>query len=317
MLFAFMGTMSTKGPASKKSDGVLTQNKNDSQEQQNTADCILCGSLDQSDLLFELARTILRCRRCGLVYSATGSSSTHDDYSESYYREGVYSDYLGDRHAIHRNARRRLSRLRDFTDGRKLLDVGCATGFFLEAAQAEGWSVRGLEVSTYASEYARLQLGLDVQTGSIVSPPRELTQFDAITMWDTIEHLQRPDLALNNIRQLLLPGGVLVFSTGDYNSILRRLSGKRWRLFADPTHNFFFTKQTLDRMLRQTGYQILSIDHYGKWVSLSLMLHQSPLPLKGQLRRWLSNHRWNPSLYVNLRDVVTVYARPVLQSQTL
>jgi 2-polyprenyl-3-methyl-5-hydroxy-6-metoxy-1,4-benzoquinol methylase len=223
----------------------------------------------------------------------------------------MYSDYLGDRSAIHRNAGRKLSRLARLTAGRELLDIGCATGFFLEKARAEGWSVRGLEVSQYASEYARHNLGLEVQTGSIVSLPTGLPKVDVVTMWDTIEHLDRPDLALQNIRRLLRPDGVLVFSTGDYDSVLRRVTGKRWRLFADPTHNFFFTKDTLRRMLEQAGYQILSIDQKGKWVSLSLVLHQSPLPLKTQIRRWLTSSGWNPSIYVNLWDVVTVYARPV------
>jgi 2-polyprenyl-3-methyl-5-hydroxy-6-metoxy-1,4-benzoquinol methylase len=288
---------------------IVTPIRNHSAPQISAA-CLLCNNAEQIRPLFELTRPIVECRRCGLVYAA-GAPSPYSDYSEAYYTEGMYSDYLGDRSAIHRNAGRKLSRLARLTAGRELLDIGCATGFFLEKARAEGWSVRGLEVSQYASEYARRNLGLEVQTGSIVSLPNGLPKVDVVTMWDTIEHLDRPDLALQNIRRLLRPDGVLVFSTGDYDSVLRRVTGKRWRLFADPTHNFFFTKDTLRRMLEQAGYQILSIDQKGKWVSLSLVLHQSPLPLKTQIRRWLTSSGLNPSVYVNLWDVVTVYARPV------
>jgi 2-polyprenyl-3-methyl-5-hydroxy-6-metoxy-1,4-benzoquinol methylase len=278
--------------------------------------CIVCGGSD-SGLLFHTSRPILRCRQCGLVYAKPrsarppGESSDNysKDYSEDYYRDGMYADYLADRDAIQRNAPRILSELEQMVKGRRLLDVGCATGFFLEAARSRGWTVHGLEVSEYASNYARRELKLPVETASIVSPPTGLSQFDVVTLWDTIEHLDRPDLALANIRRLLGPRGVLVFSTGDYDSLLRRLTGKRWRLFADSTHNFFFNERVLRRMLERNGFEMCRITRRGKRVSLSLIIHQSGLPLSVWARKWLLGRGWNPSIYVNLRDVVTVFAR--------
>lgn len=275
----------------------------------NLVGCLLCKS-SQSQLLFHTVRPILRCLECGLVFAEPRTKTTNDDYSEDYYRDGVYADYLADREAIQRNAPRALAELEGMVEGRKLLDVGCATGFFLDAARRRGWDVRGLELSRYASDYARRELHLAVETASITAPPQGLPRFDAITLWDTIEHLERPDLALQNIRHLLNPGGILVFSTGDYGSVLRRVTGKRWRLFADPTHNFFFDEPALRRMLGTTGFEVLRVTRRGKRVSLSMMLHQSGLPLSGPARSWLVGRGWNPSIYVNLRDVVTVFARP-------
>jgi len=279
--------------------------------------CLVCSSSDRGRLLFHTSRPILQCRKCGLVYAKPRSTVAHDesaenyskDYSEDYYRDGTYADYLADRDAIQRNAPRVLSELEQMVKGRRLLDVGCATGFFLEAARSRGWMVQGLEVSEYASGYARRELKLPVETASIVSPPAGLSQFDVVTLWDTIEHLNRPDLALANIRRLLRPRGVLVFSTGDYDSLLRRLTGKRWRLFADPTHNFFFNERVLRRMLERESFEVLRMTRRGKRVSLSLILHHSGLPLSGWARKWLLARGWNPSIYVNLRDVVTVFAR--------
>ncbi|MGH9967888.1 MAG: class I SAM-dependent methyltransferase [Pyrinomonadaceae bacterium] len=277
------------------------------------AGCLLCNSF-QSQLLFRTTRPILRCLECGLVFAEPRSKTTHDDYSEDYYRDGVYADYLADREAIQRNAPRALAELEAMVEGRKLLDVGCATGFFLDAARRRGWDVRGLELSQYASDYARRELNLAVETASITAPPQQLPRFDAITLWDTIEHLERPDIALQNIRQLLNPRGILVFSTGDYGSVLRRVTGKRWRLFADPTHNFFFDERALRRLLESAGFEVLRLTRRGKRVSLSMMLHQSGLPLSARARSWLLKSGWNPSVYVNLRDVVTVFARPNTQS---
>ncbi|MDQ1640023.1 MAG: hypothetical protein QOF62_3362 [Pyrinomonadaceae bacterium] len=277
----------------------------------SSASCLVCDASGESRLLFHTSRPILQCRVCGLVYADPHSAETHQDYSEHYYREGVYADYLADRDAIQRNAPRALAELERLVRGRKLLDVGCATGFFLEAARARGWDVFGLEVSEYAANYARCELGLPVETASIVQEPAGLRQFDAITLWDTIEHLDRPDIALANIRRLLAPDGIFVFSTGDYNSLLRRLSGKGWRLFADPTHNFFFDERVLRLMLKRAGFEVLRVSHRGKRVSLALMLHQSGLPLSRPLRTWIRAKGWNPSLYVNLRDVITIFARPI------
>ncbi len=273
------------------------------------AGCLLCDGLSESRLLFHTSRPIFQCASCALVY-ADPRSAPAGDYAEDYYRDGVYADYLADRDAIQRNAPRVLEELERMVKERRLLDVGCATGFFLEAARERGWEVRGLETSEYASDYARRELGLEVETASIVSPPEALPLFDVVTLWDTIEHLDRPDLALVNIRRLLAPDSVLVFSTGDYASLLRRLAGKRWRLFADPTHNFFFDEKTLRMMLTRAGFEVVRVTRRGKRVSLSLILHQSGLPLSARLRTWLLANDWNPSVYVNLRDVVTIFARP-------
>lgn len=273
------------------------------------AGCLLCEGFSESRLLFHTSRAIFQCTACALVY-ADPSSAPAFDYPEDYYRDGVYADYLADRDAIQRNAPRVLEELERMVDGRQLLDVGCATGFFLQAARARRWDVRGLEPSEYASDYARRELGLQVETASIVSPPEGLPQFDVVTLWDTIEHLDRPDLALSNIHKLLKPNGVLVFSTGDYASMLRRLTRRRWRLFGDPTHNFFFDEQTLRLILMRAGFEVLRVTHRGKRVSLSLILHQSGLPLSARFRTWLLKKGWNPSVYINLLDVVTIFARP-------
>jgi 2-polyprenyl-3-methyl-5-hydroxy-6-metoxy-1,4-benzoquinol methylase len=230
-----------------------------------------------------------------------------DEYGEAYYRGGVYADYLVDRAAIARNARRWLAEVEPQAPGRSLLDVGCAAGFFLEAARERGWSVRGLEVSAFAAGHAR-GLGIAVDVDSILSPPSGLPAFDVVTLWDVIEHLDRPDVALRRVRELLRPGGLLGLSTGDYGSLLRRVAGSRWRLFADPTHRFFFDEATLVRLLRGEGFEVRSLRRRGKWVGVAMALQQSPLPFAAPLQRWLGARRLAPMVYANLRDVMTVVA---------
>lgn len=279
---------------------------------QSAMPCILCGNQTGNQILFTLFNPIVECAVCGLVYAEfAGREVNSEDYDHSYYTAGVYADYLGDREAIRRNAKRVLIELERLAPDRRLLDVGCAAGFFMEAAQDRGWSVHGLEVSEYAARYAREQLHLPVDLYSITKAPEPLPKFDVITLWDTIEHLDRPELALRNLRRLLPSNGILAISTGDYGSIARRLCGRKWRLFSDPTHRFFFDERTLKRLLSEAGFEVTRLDRRGKWVSLSMILHQSRLPLAGGLRQWLAGKHLNPMLYINLRDVMTVLAKPV------
>jgi hypothetical protein len=91
-------------------------------------------------------------------------------------------------------------------------------------------------------------------------------------------------LALRNVRRLLSGKGVLAISTGDYGSIARRLCGRKWRLFSDPTHRFFFDEETLKRLLSEAGFEVTRLARRGKWVSLSMILHQTRLPLAGGLK---------------------------------
>lgn len=275
----------------------------------DTLTCELCGATGGAEVILRLKRLILQCPVCGLVFSAPYDLQADGrSYSEAYYHNGVYADYLGERPAIERNASRTLLELRRLTSGRRLLEVGCAAGFSLAAAREAGWSVRGLELSAFMADYARRKLGLAVDTGSIETPPLGLPRSDVVTLWDTLEHLSHPAQALVKIRGLLHPGGLLALSTGDYGSLLRRLTGRHWRLFGDPTHNYFFDETTLRRLLERGGFRVLRLKRRGKWVSLSMILHQSGIPLATKVRQALQERGWNPPFYVNLRDVMTVYA---------
>jgi SAM-dependent methyltransferase len=267
--------------------------------------CIVCRS--GRARASALRRDLVECMNCGLVY-APAAIEDRAEFDDHYYIEGAYADYVQDRDAIHRSAVTRLQTLERAVKGRRLLDVGCAAGYFLEAARTRGWTVAGLELSTYSVRLAR-GLALEVFEGSILAPP-PLPGFDAITMWDTIEHLLRPDIAVENARRLLRPGGVLVVSTGDRRSFVARALGRRWRLMNDPTHKFFFDERTLSSLLATAGFTVASVSRQGKWVSAGMILHQLPSGPTRFTRRALSARGWNPALYVNLRDVMTISATP-------
>ena len=268
-----------------------------------TTVCIVCSSTRAT--ASALRADLVHCDSCGLIYNPSAAED-NAEFGQHYYIDGVYSNYSAEREAIQRSAAARLDVLERMVAGRRLLDVGCAEGYFLDAARKRGWETVGLELSPYASARAR-STGLQVIEGSILAPPA-LPPFDAITLWDTIEHLSDPALALRNARTLLKPSGRMAIATGDCRSLAARLLGRRWRLLSDPTHKFFFDESTLVRLLTKSKLRTLGISRTGKWVGIGMVLHQAGLPGAAALGRTLARRGWNPSVYLNPRDVMTLLA---------
>jgi hypothetical protein len=131
-------------------------------------------------------------------------------------------------------------------------------------------------------------------------------------MWDTIEHLARPDLYLAKAAALVPPGGVIAISTGDVGSLVARLRGARWRQIHPPTHLHYFSRDTLGRLLAAHGLDVCHVEYDGLYRSVDTMAF-IVLTIKHRqeaLYRLLKRLRlldWN--LYLNLFDTMVVVAR--------
>ena len=225
--------------------------------------CNSCGGA-QAGFLFERnGYSIVECATCGLHY--VGEDMAHIDfpalYSESYYHGGasaVFANYVAEETARRANARRKLwsIRLRGPRSGR-LLDIGCAAGFFLAEARRY-YDVRGVEISEYSSTIARERFGLDVFTGTLRDAALPEDAFDVITMWDVIEHLDDPKAELELVARALKPGGSVVVTTGDAGSRYARRAGVRWHLLEPPWHLYFFSRTTLANMAAAAGLRVRS-----------------------------------------------------------
>ena len=199
---------------------------------------------------------IVRCDSCGHMQLDRFPTESELDAA---YAEAASEDYVLEEAGQRESFRRVLERIERFGDRGSLLDVGCWVGFLLAEARDRGWrECVGIEPSRFASDFARTRLGLDVRTEELASAELPAGHFDAIVMGDVLEHLTRTSEALEKVRSLLHPDGVLCLELPDAGSRVARLLGPRWWSVI-PTHVHYFTRESAATMLRRHGYRPLYV----------------------------------------------------------
>ncbi|HEY1368539.1 MAG TPA: class I SAM-dependent methyltransferase [Gaiellaceae bacterium] len=268
---------------------------------------------------------IVRCDRCGVLQRAVLPTRADLDelYDAGFFKDdhadpgrNAYADYLDDELSHRRTARERLDRLeRHLTVPRpRVLDVGCAAGFFVAEAQARGWEAEGLDVSAEIVEWGREHLSANLSVGSFDEVHADAPAFDVVTMWDYVEHSLDPVGDLERARTVLEPGGLLALSTGDVESPVARLSGSRWHLLNPRYHNFFFGRRTLGQLLQRLGLEVETVSHPGGRYSLAHVLLKADTMLPAGVARRASlrlgrSRLGGLGIPLNLFDIVTVVAR--------
>jgi 2-polyprenyl-3-methyl-5-hydroxy-6-metoxy-1,4-benzoquinol methylase len=283
--------------------------------------CNLCDSSEHVPFRPENERGLVQCQKCGLVYVSPrpDPNELYALYGESYFCNNDsgtvgYTDYLNDEANIRKTFTRRLRRLERFVQPGRLLDVGCATGFFLTQAQARGWQVEGLDVSHFAIGYIQDRFGFNVQRGSLLELDYRLNSYDLITLWDVIEHVPDPKGYVQRVTALLKTGGVFVLATPDIDSFPARMTGKRWVGYKlSEEHVYYFAPRTLQRLLNEAGMDVIDSYHVGKYVTFNLFMNRLSIysPLLARIGGWVERRfrlsEW--SLYVNPFDIISLTAR--------
>lgn len=213
------------------------------------------GLIPTTDRFGSALADIVRCSACG--HGQLERLPTDEELSAAY-GEAASEDYVEEEAGQRETARRTLARIERYVGGRSLLDLGCWVGFLLAEARDRGWHARGVEPSAFASTYARDQLGLDVTRAGLLDAELPRGTFDAIVLGDVIEHLPRPSEALDRVADLLAPGGVVCLILPDFGSRLARAMGARWWSVL-PTHVQYFTRHSLEVLLRRRGFSPLHL----------------------------------------------------------
>ncbi|MBF0500648.1 MAG: class I SAM-dependent methyltransferase [Candidatus Riflebacteria bacterium] len=217
---------------------------------------------------------------CGVVLAQPETSP--ERYSEEYYTSwGASSDELEHtRFLKQKTFCRWLSDLEKVVKPGRILDIGCAMGFFLEVANRRGWESFGVEISPFSADAARKQFGNRIHNGTIMDVSFPCDFFDAVTLFDCLEHMPDPVAALSKIRMILRPGGVVLISTVNVDSLSCKLLGARWPHFK-PEHPVCFNSSSLATALKAAGLQPIRLKPAVKNLSVRYILayfRQYPLP---------------------------------------
>ena len=213
------------------------------------------GLIPTTDSFGTALADIVRCASCGHMQTSPMPS---DAVLETAYEDATSEDYVSEASGQRETARRVLDVIEHQGTGRRLADLGCWVGFLLDEAGQRGWAAKGVEPSRFASEFARDELGLEVLTDDLFTAPLDPGAFDAVVLGDVVEHLPRPEEALERIASLLASDGVVAMMLPDAGSRLARLMGKRWWSVI-PTHVQFFTRKSMRTLLEREGWTVLYI----------------------------------------------------------
>ena len=225
-------------------------------------DCPICGKGQGEALLPDVdGYAIIRCKCCGLgVTQPIPDADELDGIRSRIYGAPAHAAMVAElEEHLRGRAVLRLGEIEGLTGGPgRLLDVGCGRGAFLDEARKRGWEALGVEPDTTSAEASR-ELGVEVIHSRLEEVGLPSGSFDAVTLWDVLEHNERPLELLTRIRTLLRPEGVLAAQSPNLESRMFRHAGAKWDWLSPPDHLLHFTPGSLSLLLEKSGFDTASI----------------------------------------------------------
>lgn len=278
--------------------------------------CRVCDSTKVAQWFEVRGSTLDRCDTCEFVQvrDHPPAGTLEAIYESAYFDKGKYDNGFAQR----RENQRRLALMTraGVAQGSRVLDVGCGPGEFVEFASVQ-FDMWGLDISPAAIEQARRRcprIAAQLVAGVVEDLHFDAGSFDAIAMWDVVEHLWDPRGACRRLVDLLRPGGRLILSTPDIGAATARLMGRRWAFMTPPEHLGFFNRSSLSVLLeRELGLRTASSSARGKWSNLGFVAYKLgrvfgpavPRPLVDGLQR---SRIGRTALYVPTGDIRYVAA---------
>jgi 2-polyprenyl-3-methyl-5-hydroxy-6-metoxy-1,4-benzoquinol methylase len=240
--------------------------------------CNLCGSGKVKDYAIFGDYKLVKCSSCRLLFTDQDSIRQKEKmYSEDYF-SGVHSNFFADCKVGYekcfdkskklQNFKRVLLKIKGMKESGKLLDIGCATGVFLDMAQGEGYNVTGVDVSEYACKYAKENFGIDALCGKLEDLRINDKSFDIITMWDLIEHVLDPHAFLKEVKRILKDDGLIFILTINDSSLMGWLAEGIYyssfktikagtKIIHPVHHNYHFKEKHLLDYLKKNGFEVI------------------------------------------------------------
>jgi 2-polyprenyl-3-methyl-5-hydroxy-6-metoxy-1,4-benzoquinol methylase len=246
--------------------------------------------------------TFYSCPTCGFVFA---NPAPDKSTIEQFYAALADEEYSQEDEGRGRNFSTILKRLRLFAPpGSLLLDVGAASGIFLNLARNAGYRVTGIEPSAALVADAEKLYGLKLFCGTVEQFTAN-EKFAVITLLDVLEHVTDPGALIAVLNGLLAPGGMLVIVTPDIGSLAARIMGGRWWHYR-VAHINFFNRCSLRWLLEKNNFAIVLRKRFAWNFSLYYLLTRI---LPGWKRKTLQKPLKKLHCKLQLFDSWEIYAR--------
>lgn len=228
--------------------------------------CIICDNefvLDTIEIKdYSISKEIFRlseCKNCMLLHitnppneNKIGDYYKSEDYiSHSDTKKGIINTLY---HYVREfMLKRKHYVIKKNSSGKKLLDIGCGTGYFLNYMKDKDYETIGLEIDKKSREFGRENFSLDILDLDIFRKNKLEKKFDIITMWHVLEHTYNPVDYFNKIKKLMTENGTLVVAVPNYKSFDASYYKKKWAAYDVPRHIFHFSPRAIKKLTEKTG----------------------------------------------------------------
>jgi 2-polyprenyl-3-methyl-5-hydroxy-6-metoxy-1,4-benzoquinol methylase len=240
---------------------VIAPSATDAASEQQLGSCPACDAPVAEPFASESGVQLARCPECTLVYAnPQARAAVRARYLEEYDIAAHFEPLSGRKQVLFE---RRLERLSGFAKGgNRLCDVGCGDGQFVELARVAGWETSGIELNPPAAAKAR-RSGATVYEGALEDlDDLPWGAFDVVTCWDVLEHTPTPRRFAHRLSRLVVPGGLLILTTLNWASLVRRIRGMRWSMVTDE-HFTYWTRGALRHLFERENMELCSCESFG------------------------------------------------------
>lgn len=213
------------------------------------SNCISCKSTHLKIMPAYSRAFLVKCGDCGLVF---GKEDPSPEELTAHYTN--YPRYQTLSPITEKRYNELLDKFESYRKTNNLIDLGCSNGLFLECAKKRGWNVYGTEYAQECIDYCAKN-NITVFKSDKLPPEFFKLQFDVVTSFEVIEHINTPNPEMDFIKKILRKGGAHYVTTPNFRSISRLLLKEKWNVIEYPEHLTYYTAKTLNDLMIKHGFK--------------------------------------------------------------
>ena len=248
--------------------------------------CFLCKN-DVNFIIYLKTEGIkyVRCQNCGLIFRKNEFGKRD---LKQYENKKYFSAYIKNYKVFIEIFTDLLNTVEKYKKHGRILDIGCSIGLFLFLAKKRKWKEFGVEISIFASNFAKNRLKLNVMNSDNLDDfPNNY--FDVIVLNHVLEHIENPISILKQIYKKLESNGILMIGVPNINGLFPRFQKGKWPSIKPHEHYNQFTPKTLKLLLNKSFFKPIKFNtisrnfNYKFW-PLNLILNKIFNPILENLK---------------------------------